>query len=257
MPEHPHGRPPAVLYIHGGGFSILSKETHWVMGLAFARRGYVVFNIDYRLAPKHRFPAAVDDVAMAYAWLCGAAQRYGADVQRLVLAGESAGANLASVVAICAAASRPEAAARTVYETGVVPRAVVAKCGMLQVTDAARFRRQEPTMSSFINERILEVERSYLGEGAQHSAVPLANPLLLLEDAQAFERPLPPFFLSVGTHDPIVDDTRRAERALSRLGVRHEARYYEGERHAFQAFVFRKQAKQCWRDTYAFLDAVL
>src|SRR5215468_3738307 len=42
---------PVVLYIHGGGFRILSKETHWMMGLAFARRGYLVFNINYRLAP--------------------------------------------------------------------------------------------------------------------------------------------------------------------------------------------------------------
>ena len=53
---------PVVLYVHGGGFRILSKDTHWIMGLAFARRGYVVFNINYRLAPKHPFPAAIDDV---------------------------------------------------------------------------------------------------------------------------------------------------------------------------------------------------
>jgi len=257
MPLHPRGRPPAVLYIHGGGFSILSKETHWVMGLAFARRGYVVFNIDYRLAPKHRFPAAVDDAASAYAWLATAAERYGADINRLVVAGESAGANLASTMAICASAQRPEAAAKRVYNTGIVPRAIVAKCGILQVTDTARFRRQDPSLSAFINERIVEVERSYLGDGAEHASVPLANPLLLLEEAQSFDRPLPPFFLSVGTKDPIANDTLRAEHALARLGTRHEARYYDGERHAFQAFVFREQARRCWRDTYAFLDAVL
>src|SRR5438552_1552373 len=52
---------PVVLYIHGGGFRMLSKDTHWLMGLAFARRGYLVFNISYRLAPKHPFPAAMED----------------------------------------------------------------------------------------------------------------------------------------------------------------------------------------------------
>ncbi|HRI71997.1 MAG TPA: alpha/beta hydrolase, partial [Polyangium sp.] len=51
-------RPPAVMYVHGGAFSTLSKDTHRVMALNFAARGYVVFNINYRLAPQHRFPAA-------------------------------------------------------------------------------------------------------------------------------------------------------------------------------------------------------
>jgi len=60
---------PVVLYVHGGGFRILSKDTHWVMGLAFARRGYVVFSINYRLAPTHRYPAALEDCPLTYAWV--------------------------------------------------------------------------------------------------------------------------------------------------------------------------------------------
>ena len=60
---------PVVLYVHGGGFRILSKDTHWLMGLIFARRGYLVFNINYRLAPRHTFPAALQDAAAAYAWV--------------------------------------------------------------------------------------------------------------------------------------------------------------------------------------------
>ena len=56
---HKHPGPwPVVFYVHGGAFQILSKDTHWLMGLAFARRGYLVVNISYRLAPRHRFPAA-------------------------------------------------------------------------------------------------------------------------------------------------------------------------------------------------------
>ena len=53
--ERPEQGLPIVLYVHGGGFRILSKDTHWIMGLAFARRGFLVFNIGYRLAPKHPF----------------------------------------------------------------------------------------------------------------------------------------------------------------------------------------------------------
>ena len=70
-PREAHGRLPACLYIHGGGFRILSKETHWMMGLQFALRGggHVVFNANYRLAPKHPYPAAIEDSAAALAWV--------------------------------------------------------------------------------------------------------------------------------------------------------------------------------------------
>ena len=64
-PSDMEGPLPTVLYIHGGGFRLLSKETHWLMALSFARRGYLVFNVGYRLAPDHPFPAAIEDVAAA------------------------------------------------------------------------------------------------------------------------------------------------------------------------------------------------
>ena len=99
-PANAQGPLPVVLYVHGGGFRLLSKDTHWVMGLAFARQGYLVFNINYRLAPQHPFPAAIDDVCAAYGWVAENAAQYGGDVGRLALAGESAGANLVTALAV-------------------------------------------------------------------------------------------------------------------------------------------------------------
>ena len=116
---------PALLYVHGGGFRILSKETHWIMALTFARQGFVVFNIDYRLAPKHPFPAALEDAAEAYAWVVDRAADFHADAARLVLAGESAGANLVAALTLAACVERPEAFARRVFATGLVPRTVL------------------------------------------------------------------------------------------------------------------------------------
>ena len=101
-PKHRSGPLPVVLYVHGGGFRILSKDTHWVMGLAFARAGYVVFNISYRLAPKHRFPAAVEDAWAALSWLAEHGAEIGADTARLAVGGDSAGGNLATVLALMA-----------------------------------------------------------------------------------------------------------------------------------------------------------
>jgi acetyl esterase len=222
---------PVVLYVHGGSFRILSKDSHWMMGLAYARRGYVVFNISYRLAPRHRFPAAIEDACAAYEWVVNNAARFGGDLDRMVLAGESAGGNLVTSLAIAASYRRDEPWARRVFDANVRARAVVAACGMLEVTNGERFRRRWPHMSGFIQDRIVEVGDAYVGE-----------------------RDLPAFFIPCGTKDPLIDDAQRLAAALDVLGVEHEARYYAGEPHAFHALVVTKNALRCWKHTYQFLD---
>ena len=246
---------PAVLYVHGGGFRILSKDTHWLMALAFARRGYVVFNMSYRLAPEHPFPAAVEDVALAYQWVVEHASEWGADGNSLILAGESAGANLVTAITLAAVYQRPEAFARKVWETGVVPKAVLPACGLFQVSDIDRFRRRKPKLSRFIANRLSGIERAYLGRNHEEhgSTLDFADILPWLERAETPDRPLPPFFIPVGTRDPILPDTRRLAAALEAHGGKAEARYYPGELHAFHALVFLRSARRCWRDTFAFL----
>jgi acetyl esterase len=245
---------PIVFYVHGGGFRILSKDTHWIMGLGFARRGFIVFNVSYRLAPKHRFPCAVDDVCRAFAWVMANAPRFGGDTSRVVLAGESAGANLATSLAVALAYERPEEHARRAFGTGVVPRAVVPACGVFQVSDMARFKRRKPQMSTFIADRLAEVEGAYLGEGPWDCSLDLADPVTVFERDEKPARPIPPFFLPVGTRDPLLPDTRRLADALRAKGVEAEDRYYPGELHAFHALVMRDPARRCWQDTFTFLD---
>jgi acetyl esterase len=251
------GPHPVVFYVHGGGFRILSKDTHWIMALAFARRGYVVFSINYRLAPKHRYPAAIADACAAYTWLATHAQRWGGDLSRLVIAGESAGANLVTSLALAASYRRDEPWARAVYDTNVVPRVCIPACGLLQVSDTDRFARRRK-LSSFLGDRIEEVSRAYLGPERTartgHPELDLADPLVFLERGVPPDRPLPAFFTFVGTKDPLLDDTRRLGRALTRLAVPHRVEYYPGEIHAFHAMVWRHHARRCWAHTYEFLD---
>ncbi|HWB73695.1 MAG TPA: alpha/beta hydrolase [Nannocystaceae bacterium] len=258
-PRERNGLAPVVLYVHGGGFRILSKNSHWGMGLAFARRGYVVFNISYRLAPRHPFPAGLSDVAAAYHWVLDNAARYGGDASRLVLAGESAGANLVTALTIAACQERDEPWARGVFARNHVPRATMPACGILQVSDPDRFRRGERPVSWFIHDRFIEVYEAYLGGSyaAGDPAYDLADPLCVLEGQRALDRPLPPFFAPCGTADPLLADTRRLAAALARRGVPCEAPEYEGELHAFHALVFRPNARRCWADTYRFLDRTL
>lgn len=245
---------PVVLYVHGGGFRILSKDSHWVMALAYARRGYLVFNINYRLAPKHPFPAAVEDTCDAYQWVVEHAAEHGGDLDRLVFAGESAGANLIAGLTLSLCYQRPEEAARQVYQLGVLPKAVAPACGVFQVSDPERFGL-DGKLPQWMLDRFAEVTDAYLPPAVRDSInTDLADPLVVLERGEPPARPLPPFFLPVGTGDALQDDTRRMDRALSALGAESRARYYEGEVHAFHAFVFRANARKCWQDTFAFLE---
>lgn len=250
-------RRPIVFYVHGGGFSILSKDTHWGMGLSFARRGFVVFNVGYRLSPRYRFPVPLADVCTAFDWVIKNATHYGGDASRVVLAGESAGANLVTSLALALAYERPEPFAKLAWATGVTPRAVVPACGVFQVSDLARFKRRKPHISSFVHGRLVAVERSYLGSGPWPCSLDLADPVVVLERGARPERPLPPFFLPVGTKDPLLPDTRRMASALRTLGVEAVDRYYPGELHAFHAFLMREAARECWKDTFAFLERQL
>ena len=95
---------PVMLYLHGGGFVIGNLETHDSLCRQLARRsGAAVLALDYRLAPEHRFPTAVEDAFAALRWLAGeGAASLGLDGSRLAVGGDSAGGTLAAVCAILA-----------------------------------------------------------------------------------------------------------------------------------------------------------
>lgn len=249
---------PIVMYVHGGGFNLLSKDTHWLMGLAFARAGYLVFNVDYRLAPQDPFPAAVSDTCAALEWIAEHGEGYGGDLSRLVVAGESAGGNLATALTICCCYRRAEPFAQRVFATGLVPTVVAPACAPLQVTNPGRLNRRRK-LPRWVNALLEGMRDSYLFglRDPTPSELDLADPLHVFERKERPDRPLPGFFVPIGTRDPLLDDTRRLERALRSMGVECEARYYEGEPHAFHALVWRRQAKRCWREQLAFMDRVL
>ena len=252
-------RRPVVFYVHGGGFRTLSKDTHWLFALGFARRGYLVFNISYRLAPEHRFPAAVADTCAAYDWMLRHAEVRGGDLDRIAVAGESAGANLVTSLTVAACYRRPEPYARRVFDTGVVPRAALPACGVLQVSDIDRFVRRKPHLPRSTLDQLEVLPRDYLGDRhiQPRPELELADPLLVVEQQQTPERPLPGFFLPCGTKDVLLHDTRRLHAALETLGVPNRLEIYPGQGHAFHAYVWRPAARRCWAHMLDFTEQAL
>jgi acetyl esterase len=255
IPATPRPDRAVVLHIHGGGFRILSKDTHWLMALQFARRGFLVFNINYRLAPTHGFPAPVEDCARAWQEVLATAKSLGGDPQRVVVAGESAGGNLTAALTLMTSFERPEAFAQDAFATGVAPRAAVPFCAMLESSDPDSLC--EGVRSQFIRDRIRMVSGQYLDRRPAGIALDLADPLAVLEGDATPARPLPPFFAPCGTADPLLGQHRRLQQALGRRGVRCATPEFPGGIHAFHAFLWQQIARDAWAQTFAFLDDVL
>lgn len=250
---------PVLMYIHGGGFTMGSKDTHRGIGLIYADRGYVVFNINYRLAPKYRYPTALEDTAAAYCWIIDNAATYGGDPGRIIVAGESAGGNLALALAVSACFERDEPAARMIWDTGVVPKVIMGLCGMLQVSDPHRLKDVCPPINSLSGKFAINVARdvswAYLGHGyrAPCPKTALADPLLIMESDARPARPMPAMYAMVGTDDILLDDTRRLEKALTHRKIRNLVQYYPNQGHAFHLRGTGPQAIQFWRNHLTFL----
>jgi len=246
---------PVVIYVHGGGFHMMSKDTHWPITAVLARAGYLVVSVDYRLAPEHPYPVPLADTCAAVIWVQKNIATYGGDPERLAYAGDSAGGNLVASLAIAGCFPRSETYARALYEAAPAVKAVISACGIYQVSDPERFRRRRK-VPGWVDKYLHVVCLNYLGGKAlPEGGYSLADPLLLLEDSEyQSERPLPPFHLFCGTRDPLLDDTRRLATALRKRCVPVDAHLYPGGIHEFHIFAFQQIARQCWRRQLNFLS---
>lgn len=255
-PRHSEGKLPVVMYVHGGSFRILSKDTHWLAGGQFASQGMLCVNVNYRLAPANPYPCQLEDVLDALRWVKAHVADYGGDPTRLVLAGESAGANLALALTVGSCFEFDNPMARKIWDVGGPAYALMPACGILEVTRPERFDQDPRTKNWLIRDRIRTVTRSYLPNWSRGDpSVPLADPLVVLESERVPSRPLPPMFVGCGDADPIAEDSSRLGRALAKRGVKHRLAWYRGQPHAFQMLIWRDEAKRFWKDSFDFIAA--
>ncbi len=212
-------RPPAIVYYHGGGWVVGDLDSHDAScRLLAAVSGCLVVAVDYRLAPEHPFPAAVDDSLSAYQWVHRHADELGFEPGQVGVMGDSAGGNLAAVVAL---------EARSGLGEGVAP---VAQILVYPVVDADFDAESYRSMAErfFLTQELMEFYRSsYLPDVADRES-PKASPLRAPDHSG-----LAPALVVTAGFDPLRDDGAKYAEVLRAAGVEVGYRCYDDQIHGF------------------------
>jgi len=209
------GLAPGLVFFHGGGWVIGNLETHDVVCRKLAHEGeMIVMSVDYRLAPEHRFPAAVEDAVTATKWVAANAKGLGIDASRLVVGGDSAGGNLAAVVSLHARENGPKLA------------------GQLLVYPATDFSRKhpshsEPETSILLTHTVVTwFMNNYLGDADINDWRASPARARTLAD-------LPPAYVLTAGADPLRDEGDEYAARLKEAGVAVTYRHFPGQFHGF------------------------
>lgn len=205
----------AILYFHGGGFRIGSVASHRELIAQIAvGSGCRVLAINYRLAPEHRFPAALDDALAAYDWMLGR----GLEPGNVAFTGDSAGGNLVLATML---ALRERKLPLPVSAVLMSPWTDLAATG-------ASYLSRSKTDPIHQRAMILALARNYLGEGDPYD--PLVSPLY------ANLGGLPPLLIQVGDRETVLDDSIMFADMARAAGVDVDLQVWDGMIHVFQMF---------------------
>ena len=211
-----HAALPVLLYLHGGGFTIGSIETHDILCRELARlANCAVVSLDYRLAPEHRFPTAVNDAWDALQWLHRQGATLGLDATRLAVGGDSAGGTLAAVSAIQARDAGLPLALQLLFYPG---------CAAFPDTPSRRAFAQGFVLDS---EQIAWFFNHYIADGPAREDWRFAP--LNVPEADG----LSPAWFGLAECDPLVDEGLLYADRLRAAGVAVDLEIYRGVTHEF------------------------
>jgi len=206
-----------LVYFHGGGWVLGGIETHDRLCRVIADdAGCVVVSVGYRLAPEHKFPAAVMDARAAFRWVVDEAASLGVDDRRVAIGGDSAGGNLAAVTTIAAMSGQCPLPA---YQLLIYP-----------VTDLACDTKSYKQFADgyFLTRSLMVWFRDHYLSGAGAITDPQASPL-----RAELRRPLPPALVVTAGFDPLLDEGFDYARKMRAVGTEVTYRCHEGLIHGF------------------------
>lgn len=232
---------PTIVSIHGGGYVYGSKDIYRRYGMDMAKRGFAFVNFNYRLAPKWKFPTPLEDTNAVMQWICRNAADYHLDPSRIILLGDSAGAQLTSQYA--AIYANPEYAACFPLELPPIRICCVGLfCGMYDMKERASGSRKG-------------IHLDYLGKQLSGDDPRFA----VLENIR---ENYPPAFIATACHDFLRDCAEPMHRFLTERNVDSQCHCYGTEAdkhvgHVFHVNILLPEAKQCNDDSAEFFKKYL
>jgi acetyl esterase len=206
-----------LVFFHGGGWVIGDIDTHDGICRSLANHaGCVVANVDYRLAPEHRYPVAVDDSFATTRWVVERAASLGVDPGRIAVGGDSAGGNLATVVALRARESGGPVLA---FQLLVYP--------IVDFTGEESASIREFGSGHFLTREAMDYFADHYLPPAVNRRQPWVSPL------HTDLRGLPPAFVLTAECDPLRDQGEAYAHRLQQAGVATQLKRYEGMFHPF------------------------
>src|SRR6476661_818413 len=236
---------PVVIYFHGGGWTLGALDhSDWLCSQVCVGVGAVVVSVDYRLAPTYRFPTAVLDSVAAVHWVAENAAELGVDPHRIGVMGDSAGGNLATVVAQI---MRDRGGPKISHQALMYPATDLRTPEEFDPSSTAR--ADWPILSSA---SMVTFRDHYLGPDGD-ATDPMASPILA-DDLSG----LPPALIQVAEYDPLRDDGIRYARALQAAGTPTRLTEYVGMPHGYFSFpkvirgsIMQALAELCAEQRYA------
>lgn len=219
-PKSAKSSAPMLVYYHMGGCVVGDLDTCHVFCSHIADRGgFVVISVDYRLAPEHKFPAAVDDAIDAYRWTRENARKLGGDPARIGVAGDSAGGYLSAVIS---------QEMKRLNEAAPILQ--------MMIYPAVVWRMETPSMTTFggsypLNTSMMYYFRDHYFSNHEVETLDFRGSPGLNPDLSG----LPPAFIYGAGHDPLVDQGRDYAEGLKKAGVPVVYRCYDGLAHCFTA----------------------